>query len=131
MEPFATIDDLISLWRPLQPDEEMRAFDLLRVVSNRLRLEAERVNKDIDEMANDSIAYEDVVRSVTVDIVARTLMTSTDQEPMKQYSESALGYSVSGTFLTPGGGLFIKRDELKTLGLRRQKYGVIDFYGID
>src|SRR5690625_2225814 len=98
MEPFATIDDLISLWRPLQPDEEMRAFDLLRVVSNRLRLEAERVNKDIDEMANDSIAYEDVVRSVTVDIVARTLMTSTDQEPMKQYSESALGYSVSGTF---------------------------------
>src|SRR5690625_3330313 len=131
MAPFATVDDVINLWRPLKPDEDTRAGELLSVISNRLRVEADNVGKDIDEMVEKNEAYKDVVKSVTVDIVARTLMTSTDQEPMKQYSESALGYSVSGTFLTPGGGLFIKRDELKTLGLRRQKYGVIDFYGID
>lgn len=58
-------------------------------------------------------------------------MTSTDQEPMIQSAESALGYSFSGTYLVPGGGLFIKKDELKRLGLRTQKYGVIDFYGKD
>ncbi|MBO1910070.1 phage Gp19/Gp15/Gp42 family protein [Sporosarcina sp. 6E9] len=129
MADFATINELITLWRPLQQDEETRAEALLTVVSDRLRLEAENVGKDIDEMIADSVAYKSVVKSVTVDIVARTLMTSTNQEPMKQYSESALGYSVSGTFLTPGGGLFIKRDELKALGLRKQRYGVIDFYG--
>ena len=56
-------------------------------------------------------------------------MTSTEGEPMTQMSESALGYSVSGTYLVPGGGLFIKRSELKRLGLTRQKYGVIEFYG--
>lgn len=131
MTPFATIQDLIDLWRPISNEEQERAESLLSVVSNRLRMEARKVGKDIDDDIKDDLVYKDVVRGVTVDIVARTLMTSTDKEPMTQYSESALGYSVSGTFLTPGGGLFIKRDELKALGLRRQRYGVIDFYGED
>jgi len=132
MTPFATVEDLNSLWRPLKPEEQIRAEELLKVVSNRLRQEADRVGKDIDKMIEEKgEVYEDVVKSVTVDVVARTLMTSTDKEPMTQYSESALGYTVSGTFLTPGGGIFIKRDELKALGLRRQRYGVIDFYGAD
>ncbi|WP_264467521.1 phage Gp19/Gp15/Gp42 family protein [Caldibacillus thermoamylovorans] len=104
---------------------------MLPVVSNRLRQEADRVGKDIDKMIEESEAYKDVVKSVTVDIVARTLMTSTDQEPMTQFSQSALGYTVSGTFLTPGGGIFIKRDELKALGLRKQRYGVMEFYEYD
>ena len=58
-------------------------------------------------------------------------MTSTNSEPMEQMSQSALGYSVSGTFLVPGGGLFIKKSELARLGLRRQRIGVIDIYGND
>lgn len=131
MTPFATVDDLTSLWRPMSSEEQIRAESLLPVVSNRLRQEADNVGKDIDQMISESAVYKDVVRSITVDIVARTLMTSTTKEPMTQYSESALGYSVSGTFLTPGGGLFIKRDELKALGLRKQRYGVIDFYDYD
>src|SRR5690625_4000943 len=131
MTPFATVDDLTNLWRPMTNEEQGRADALLPVVSNRLRQEADNVGKNIDEMVSDSDIYKDVVKSVTVDIVARTLMTSTEQEPMTQYSESALGYSVSGTFLTPGGGLFIKRDELKALGLRRQRYGVIEPYDYD
>ncbi|GGN54855.1 phage Gp19/Gp15/Gp42 family protein [Oceanobacillus indicireducens] len=131
MTGFATVEDLINLWRPMSPEEQTRAEALLPDVSNRLRFEAEKVGKDIDQMIEESVVYKDVVKSVTVDIVARTLMTSTTQEPMTQYSESALGYTVSGTFLTPGGGIFIKRDELKALGLRKQRYGVIDFYGTD
>lgn len=131
MTPFATVDDLTNLWRPMSAEEQNRAEALLPIVSNRLRQEADNVGKDIDEMIAKSDVYKDVVKSVTVDIVARTLMTSTTQEPMTQYSESALGYSVSGTFLTPGGGLFIKRDELKALGLRKQRYGVIEPYAYD
>ena len=128
MTPFATIDDLTNLWRPMTPDEQIRAEALLPVVSNRLRQEADNVGKDIDKMIEDSDVYKDVVKSVTVDIVSRTLLTSTKNEPMTQYSQSALGYSVQGTFLVPGGGLFIKRDELKALGLRKQRYGVIEPY---
>ena len=131
MEDFATIDDLSQLWRPLKPGEIGRAEALLTVVSDSLRVEAQKVGKDLDVLVADSVFYANVVKSVTVDVVARTLMTSTDQEPMTQVTESALGYSVQGSFLVPGGGLFIKNSELARLGLRRQRYGVMELYGYD
>lgn len=131
MADFATVDDLNKLWRELKADEEERARELLKVVSDSLRYEAEKVGKDLDQMIEKNVYLKSVATSVTVDVVARTLMTSTDSEPMMQRSESALGYSVSGTYLVPGGGLFIKKSELARLGLRRQRYGVIDFHGDD
>lgn len=129
MGNFATSEDLETLWRPLKDTEKERANALLEIVSDSLRVEAESVGKNLDDMVVKSASYASVVKSVVVDIVARTLMTSTDQEPMTQTTESALGYSWSGSYLVPGGGLFIKNSELARLGLRRQRYGVIDFYG--
>ena len=131
MEDFATIDDLSKLWRPLKPGEIERAESLLTVVSDSLRVEANKVGKDLDDLAASSVSFANVVKSVTVDVVARTLMTSTDQEPMTQVTESALGYSVQGSFLVPGGGLFIKNSELARLGLRRQRFGVMELYDYD
>lgn len=132
MNPFATVDDLTILWRPLKEDEKERAGKLLEIVSNTLREEADKVGRDLDAMISEKPSYfSSVVKSVTVDIVARTLMTSTDQEPMTQTTESALGYSVSGSYLVPGGGLFIKNSELSRLGLKKQRFGVIDFYEND
>lgn len=127
MENFATVDDLELLWRPLEEEERERASALLKVVSDSLRVEAKKVGKDLDDLAKDE-AFQTVVRSVVVDVVARTLMTSTDQEPMVQSSESAMGYSWSGSYLVPGGGLFIKNSELARLGLKKQRYGVVNFY---
>ena len=127
MADFATTEDLEILWRTLKPGEEERAKSLLEVVSNSLRVEAKKYNKDLDKMVEDD-AYASVVKSVTVDVVARTLMTSTDQEPMTQTSEAALGYSWSGSYLVPGGGLFIKNSELARLGFKRQRMGVIEPY---
>lgn len=131
MNSFARIEDIEALWRPLSQEETNRAEALLPVISDSLRFEAEKVGKDLDSMTSEDKALANVAKSVTVDIAARTLMTSTNTEPMTQMSQSALGYSVSGTFLVPGGGLFIKKSELARLGLRRQKYGVIEFYGDD
>lgn len=129
MTNFATVGDLESLWRSLKFDESNRAEALLEVVSDSLRVEARKVGKDLDKMVQESPSYANVVKSVTVDVVARTLMTSTDHEPMTQMTESALGYSFSGSYLVPGGGLFIKDSELKRLGLKKQRYGVIELYG--
>ena len=129
MSSFAKLSDVETLWRYLKQDETDRASFLLDVVSDSLRVEAEKVGKDLDAMVLNSAAYNNVVKSVAVDIVARTLMTSTDQEPMTQFNQTALGYSASGSFLVPGGGLFIKKSELARLGLRRQRYGVINLYG--
>lgn len=129
MTTFATVEDLETLWRSLKFDERKRAEALLTIVSDSLREEAKKVSKDLDKMVADSPSYSSVVKSVTVDVVARTLMTSTDQEPMTQMAESAMGYSFSGSYLVPGGGLFIKDSELKRLGLKKQRYGVIELYG--
>lgn len=124
---YATIADINKMWRPLSQAEEERAEELLPVVSARLRTEAKNVGKNLDQMiANDEdLVY--VAKQVTVDVVARMLMTSTNQEPMTQFSQSGMGYSVSGTYLVAGGGLFIKKSELAMLGLKRQRMGVIDF----
>ncbi|HEM9252441.1 hypothetical protein HK126_10660 [Streptococcus agalactiae] len=129
MTNFATTDDVILLWRQLSVDEIKRAEALLETVSDTLRLEASKVGKNLDEMILETPYFVTVLKSVTVDIVARTLMTATQGEPMSQESQSALGYTWSGTYLVPGGGLFIKDSELKRLGLKKQRYGGIELYG--
>lgn len=128
MSDYATVNDLVTLWRPLTQDEASRAAALLPIVSDSLRMEAIKVGKDLDIMIEETPALASVAKSVTIDVVARTLMTSTNSEPTTQFSESALGYSVSGTYLVPGGGLFIKKSELARLGLRRQRRGVISLW---
>lgn len=129
MADFATTKDLETLWRPLKETEKDRAVELLTTVSDLLRVEASKVNKDLDNMILEEPVLATAAKSVVVDVVSRTLMTSTDQEPMTQYTEGALGYTVSGSYLVPGGGIFIKDNELKRLKLKGQRYGVIDFYG--
>lgn len=129
MSTYATIDDLTRLWRPLTSEEQERAEALLEVVSASLRTEASKVGKDLDAMVSASEDLAMVAKSVTVDVTARALMTSTDQEPMTQMAETAGPYTASGTFLVPGGGLFIKRSELARLGLLRQRCGVMEVYG--
>lgn len=133
MSSFATIEDVTVLYRNLTAAEMVRAEALLPVVSDSLRMEARKVGRDLDQMIDDDETgfLASVAKSVTVDVLARVLMTSTNAEPMSQMSQSALGYSVSGTYLVPGGGLFIKKSELARLGLRRQRYGVMEFYDDD
>ena len=129
MQQYATIEDIKNLWRALSQTEEERANALLPIVSARLRTEAKNVGKDLDAMieADENLLY--VAKQVTVDVVARALMTSTNSEPLTQFSQSAMGYTVSGTYLVAGGGLFIKKSELANLGLKRQRMGVLDIYG--
>ncbi len=128
MSTYATIDDITAIWRQMTTEEQTRAQQIIELVSASLRIEAKKAGKDLDAMIAADPDLGIVAKSVTVDVVARTLMTSTDSEPMTQTSESAMGYSVSGTYLVPGGGLFIKKSELARLGIRRQRYGVISPY---
>ena len=129
MDNFATIEDIRTLWRALTPEEEERASALLQKVSSILRSEADKVGKDLDLMIQQKPYLADVATSVTVDVVARSLSTPTNQEPVSQFTESAMGYSYSGTYLVPGGGVFIKKAELARLGLKRQKMGGMKLWG--
>lgn len=129
MDNFATTEDIRTLWRALTPEEEERASALLQKVSSILRSEADKVGKDLDLMIQQKPYLADVATSVTVDVVARALATPTNQEPVSQFTESAMGYSYSGTYLVPGGGVFIKKSELARLGLKRQKMGGMKLWG--
>lgn len=128
MADYATVADMNALWRTLTQSEASRAAELIPIVCDSLRMEANKVGKDLDEMIYNNPPLASVAKSVTVDVVARALMTSTNAEPTTQCAQSALGYSVSGTYLVPGGGLFIKKSELARLGLKRQRLGVISLW---
>ena len=131
MAANATKQDLIDLFRPLSPEEQERAQPLLDTVSDILRNYAHKVGKDLDQMieADDSGALAATAKAVVVNIVARTLNTPVagDMASLSQYSQSGLGYTVSGTFVAGGRTIFIMKSELADLGLRRQKFGVINF----
>lgn len=127
-DAYATIDDITALWRPLTAAETERAEALLPVVSDALRQEALNRGQNLDTLMASGAVLENIVKAVTVDVVARTLLTATTGEPMTQESQSGLGYSWSGSYLNAGGGIFIKNSELARLGLKRQKIGVIEPY---
>lgn len=130
MADYATVNDVITLWRPLTADEQTKVSALIPLVCDGLRVEAIKVGKNLDLMIDDNPALESVAKAVTVDVVARIMKQSLDSEPMVQESQSALGYSWSGTYAIPGGGIAnaIMKNDLKRLGLRVQRYGVLNFY---
>lgn len=133
MSNYATVQDVIDLWRPLSQDEQTRATALIPLVDDELRHEAELVGKNLDEMIEADTTLASVAKVVTVDVVSRILRQSTDGDPMTQESQAANGYSWSGTYAIPGGGIAnaIMRNDLKRLGLKVQRYGVIEWYGQD
>lgn len=127
MSNYASVSDVVALWRPITQTEQERVEALLPVVSDGLRQEAFKVGKNLDEMIAEQAELESVAKAVTVDIIARTLNTSTTAEPLSQFSQSALGYTVSGTYLVAGGGVLqILKNDLKRLGLKRQRVGIIE-----
>ena len=129
-EAFATVNDIITIWRPLSTEETTRATALLPIVSDTLRNEAHKVNKDLDAMITADPVYANVVKLVTVDVVARALRQTTTGDAMTQESQSALGYSWSGTYAVPGGGIAnsILYSDLKRLGLLNQQIGSIPLW---
>ena len=126
---FATVDDVLVLFRTLTPEEQTKTEALLPIVSELLRQAAKNVGQDLDRNIADGTLSADVARVVTVDVIARVLRQSTTGEPVSQISQSGFGYSANATYAIPGGGIAaaIMNNDLKRLGLtRRQKIRVID-----
>lgn len=130
-ESFATVEDIALLWRPLTAAEIAKANALLPLVSDEIRVLGKSSGKNVDEMIEASSEYESVVKIVTVDIVTRVLRQSTEGDAMSQESQSALGYSWSGTYAIPGGGIAnaIMKNDLKKLGFLIQNIGAVKLWG--
>ena len=130
LTPYATIDDVITLFRTLTPEETTRTNALLPLLSNEIRYRADLVGIDFDALIAAKPMLSDVAKEVVVSAVSRILRQSTSGEAMTQESQSGLGYSWSGTYAVPGGGIgnALLPSDLKRLGIKRARVGVIDFY---
>lgn len=131
MSDFATLADVLSIEGVTYTTaEQERVNTLLPLVSDMIRTAGSSVGMDIDALVQEDPAYASVVKLVTCDVVARVMRQSMTGDPMSQESQSALGYSWSGTYAVPGGGvaMSLMRNELKALGIRRQRYGVMDLW---
>lgn len=129
MADYATLADVIAITgNTYTTAEQDRIEELLGLVSALIRNEGRKVGMDIDAMILDDTNYGDVVKMVTVDVTVRAMRQTSTGEPMSQETQSALGYSWSGTYAVPGGGvaMSLMNNEKKILGIRRQKYGVME-----
>lgn len=134
MSAFATVEDVIAISGATYTEEQQARIEtLLPLVSDLIRTEGARAGKDIDALVESDAAYASVVKLVTCDVVARALRQSASGEPMSQESQSALGYSWSGTYAIPGGGvaMSLMNNERKMLGLKRQRFSVVELWQAD
>lgn len=132
-QAYVTVQEVEAIsGRDFTTEEEARVNTLLPLISDLLRSEAAKVGKDLDEMAQDA-TYMSVVKLVTTDVTIRAMRQSTEGEPMSQESQSAGGYTWSGTYSIPGGGIAnaVMRNDLKRLGLLSQRVKAVYMYGED
>ena len=131
MSAFATIEELITLSGASYTTEQVaRAEALLPLVSDLIRAEGEKCGVDVDGRIVESLTYASTVKLVTCDVVSRAMRQSTTGDSLSQESQSALGYTWSGTYAIPGGGvaMSLMNNEKKLLGFKRQRYGVIELW---
>lgn len=130
MSDFCTLQDVIDLFRPLNATEQTKVTALIPLVCDALRQYGDRVGMDLDAKIAESTEYASVAKLVTVDIISRILRQEKDGEPMSQFSQTALGYTISGSPVMAGGGIgaAILNNDLKRLGIKRQRYGALDLY---
>ena len=128
-EPYVTVSEVEVFYRKLSADEYERCCALLKLLSDDLRWKAHQCGKDLDTMITNGLPL-GVVKEVLISAAIRVMRQDNTGEPMTQVTQSALGYSVSGTYAIPGGGIgtAFLRSDYKRLGLNKQRIGVIDFY---
>lgn len=132
--PYVTVDEIAALKGTLTNDEQAMATTLIPYVEAELRHRADAVGRDLDMMLSAEPDLGLVLKSVIADIVMREITNLEADDNMavmsSQTTESAGGYSLTYTTPNAGGGLFIKRAELARLGLRRQKWGGLNVFGV-
>lgn len=132
--PYVTVAEIVALKGTLTNDEQTMAATLIPYVEADLRHRADAAGKDLDMMLSAEPDLEMVLKSVIADIVMREIMIHGADDNMavmsSQTTESAGGYSLTYTIPNAGGGLDIRRKDLIRLGLRRQKWGGLNVFGV-
>ena len=128
MENFATVEDVMNLYGPLNADQISKVEQLLSYTSSYFRTLAKEYGRDLNQEVIDDEDMKNNAKLATCNVVIREL--DKGNSSLSQESQSALGYTWSGTYVNTGGGLSILNKDLKLLGLNRQRIGMVDIYGV-
>lgn len=129
---YATVADIQQL-RPLSEQEQQQAGVLLQYASDRLRVIGTKYGVNIDAQISEDPDYGSAVKFVTINTVINALgrlsASTVGESAASQATQSGLGYSMTLTYANAGSVLWFGKNDLKDLGLLRQKYGALDLYG--
>ena len=128
MENFATVEDVMNLYGPLNADQIAKVEQLLTYTSSYFRTLAKEYGRDLNQEVIDDEDMKNNAKLATCNVVIREL--DKGNSSLSQESQSALGYTWSGTYVNTGGGLSILNKDLKLLGLNRQRIGMVDIYDV-
>ena len=128
MENFATVEDVMNLYGSLNADQIAKVEQLLSYTSSYFRTLAKEYGRDLNQEVIDDEDMKNNAKLATCNVVIREL--GKGNSSLSQESQSALGYTWSGTYVNTGGGLSILNKDLKLLGLNRQRIGMVDIYGV-
>lgn len=133
MTVYATVDDITTIGgRTLTAAEQTTAEKLLETASAKLRLQAKKYGSNLDLMIASDPDYLPVVREVVINAAKRALNSASNSgAPATQETQSAMGYSLSMSYLNAGQSLYFLKNELRDLGLLRQKIGTLEVYNHD
>lgn len=128
MENFATVEDVMNLYGPLNADQLSKVEQLLAYTSSYFRTLAKEYGRNLNQEVIDDEDMKNNAKLATCNVVIREL--DKGNSSLSQESQSALGYTWSGTYVNTGGGLSILNKDLKLIGLNRQRIGMVDIYGV-
>lgn len=127
---YATVSDIIAIGKNLTVEEQTSAEILIQTASSKIRIIARKYGIDIDKNISDTTTGDDLsvaVKNAVIQSVIRAIDSlSSTSSAVSQNSETNGAYNISMTYLNAGQSLYFLNNELKDLGIIRQRYGAID-----
>ena len=127
---YAAVSDIIAIGKNLTVEEQASAEILIQTASSKIRIIARKYGIDIDKNISDTTTGDDLsvaVKNAVVQSVIRAIDSlSSTSSAVSQNSETNGAYNISMTYLNAGQSLYFLNNELKDLGIIRQRYGAID-----
>ena len=130
MDIYASIEDYEKVYNIiLNNDQQKRLLILIELASSLLREEANKRKINLSSVINSSDDKANVAKMVVLACAHRVMAKDDGQDmPLEQFSQSALGYTFSGTYVNPGDDLYYLKNELKRMGIIKQRYGAMEIY---
>lgn len=130
MDIYASIEDYEKVYNIiLNNEQQKRLLVLIELASSLLREEANKRKINLSAVINSSDDKANVAKMVVLACVHRVMSKDDGQDmPLEQFSQSALGYTFSGTYVNPGDDLYYLKNELKRMGIIKQRYGAMEIY---